>query len=386
MAFINNHSSLKIIVSFIVLLSLLHFPFSSAVKGGYWFPDSGLPASNIDSTLFTHLFCAFANLNTQTNQLSVPPECSSSFPRTVRQRNPNVKVLLSIGGGSLPSSNFNNMARQASSRKTFIDSSINLALSNGYDGLDLDWEHQSTVEEMNNLGTLLNEWRATVRAKAPNLILTAALHYSPRPNPVATFPTQAINNNLDFLNVMAYDFYAPAWSPRPYLTRPHASLRDPTSTVSGSSGISAWMQAGVPANKLVLGVPFYGYAWQLSNPNQNGILAPSNGGDTSVGQGTPSYRQIRDFISQRGATVVYNSTYVTNYCYSGTTWIGYDDTQAISTKVTYARNTGLLGYFAWSLGQDQNWALSRQASQTWGSGARVTDPELEWNVLHPFSI
>ena len=98
----------------------------------------------------------------------------------------------------------------------------------------------------------------------------------------------------------------------------------------------------------------------MSNANNNGILAPSTGGDTSVGGGTPSYQQNRGFISQKGAIVKYNANYVTNYCYSGTTWIAYDDLQTISVKVMYAENNGLLGYFTWNVVQDINWALSKQ--------------------------
>uniref|UniRef100_A0A803MPU9 GH18 domain-containing protein n=1 Tax=Chenopodium quinoa TaxID=63459 RepID=A0A803MPU9_CHEQI len=124
-------ASLKsLIISYITLLSLFHFEFSNAVKGGYWSPDDGLEASDIDSTLFTHLFCAFAKLNLQTYQLTIPPGCQT-FPRTIRQKNSGVMALLSIGGGSAKSSDYNNMASQPSSRKAFIDSSISLATSNG---------------------------------------------------------------------------------------------------------------------------------------------------------------------------------------------------------------------------------------------------------------
>jgi hypothetical protein len=42
--------------------------------------------------------------------------------------------------------------------------------------------------------------------------------------------------------------------------------------------------------------------------------------------------------------------------------IGYDDTQSISTKVTYAKGKGLLGYFAWHVGADKNFALSQTGS------------------------
>ncbi|XP_074281248.1 class V chitinase-like [Silene latifolia] len=354
------------------LLSLQTSLSRAAVNGGYWLPDSGLEASEIDSTLFTHLFCAFAGLNTANNQLSISSECSS-FTQTVQKRCPSVKTLLSIGGGNVLSSDFNKMASQPASRKTFITSSINVARSNGFLGLDLDWEGESTSTEMTNLGTLLTEWRTAINAEAINtgrkpLLLTAALAVTPRlylSN--ATFPTQAIAKTLDWVNVMAYDFYAPNNSP--LFTHSHAALHDPTGAASGSSGISAWISAGVPPKQLVLGFPFYGYAWKLVNPNNHGILAPANGTDTSVGAppGTLIYSQIKEFIPQKKATVVFNSTYGTNYCYSGTTWINYDDTQTIAAKVSYVKTNNLLGYFAWHLAQDNNWALSKQASQTWRS-------------------
>ncbi|KNA05752.1 hypothetical protein SOVF_187520 [Spinacia oleracea] len=365
-------ASFKSSISLIVLISLLHFEFSSAVKGGYWSPDNGMEASDIDSTLFTHLFCAFANFDKQTNQITVPSGCDT-FPQAIRGKNSAVKAILSIGGGTVPSTDFNTMASQPSSRKAFIDSSISLAISNGYDGLDLDWEQQTQPDEMNNMATLLNEWRAAINSNGQSLILTAALHYSPIVSQAVTFPAQAISDNLDWVNVMAYDFWAPGWpGPDPILARPHASLNDPTSgNPSGSSGISAWINAGVPANKLVLGVPYYGHAWKLADANNNGILAPvvaTNGQDVSFdpfgNEETPTYKQIKSLIPQN----TYDDTYVTNYFSSGTTWVAYDDTDSISRKVDYAKTTGLLGYFAWRIDQDQdNWALSTLASQRWGA-------------------
>ncbi|KMT09000.1 hypothetical protein BVRB_6g137090 [Beta vulgaris subsp. vulgaris] len=356
--------------SLILLLSLLHFQLSNAVKGGYFSPGNNLEASDIDSTLFTHLFCAFASFDGSTNQLTLPSGCTN-FPRIVKQKNPDVQAVLSIGGGEdAPTKAFIAMASNPSSRKTFIDSSIKLAVDNGFNGLDMDWEQQQTQEEMDNMAALLSEWRAAIQAQSATepLLLTAALRFTAKADTGVPFPAQAIADNLDWVNAMAYDFYAPQWAPKPYVTRPHASLRDPSSDVSGSSGISAWINAGVPANKLVLGLPFYGYAWILSNANDNGVLATATGGDTSFGeQSTVTYKRIKEFISQNGATVKYDSSYVTNYCNSGTTWIGYDDTESITQKVLYAKNSAsILGYFAWNIVQDSDWILSKQASQTWG--------------------
>ncbi|CAA2996239.1 chitotriosidase-1-like [Olea europaea subsp. europaea] len=217
------------------------------------------------------------------------------------------------------------MAAQSTSRKSFIDSSIKLARSYGLFGLDLDWEYPRTASDMANLGLLLNEWRTAMAADATasskaTLILTAAISFA-----------LIVNGQ-----------------------------------VSGSYGMGAWTQAGVRAKKLALGMPFYGYTWRLVNANNHGLLAPTNG-PASPENGAMGYRQITNFITQNKAITVYNSTIVTNYYYAGTTWIGFDDTQSNAAKVSYAKQKGLLGYFAWHVGVDNNWALSQQAKQSWGA-------------------
>ncbi|KAL8488535.1 hypothetical protein ACS0TY_024712 [Phlomoides rotata] len=347
-----------------LLLSLVPFSHAqNAVNGGYWFPDSGLPAASIDSTLFTHLFCAFADLNPTTNQITISSANAAAFSQfttTVQSKNPSVKTLLSLGGGNASIKTvFAAMARQPASRKSFIDSSIRVARANGFSGLDLDWEYPESSSDMTNLGTLLTEWRQAVNSEArtsgrPALLLTAAFYFSSNLNQLV-YPAQSINTNLDWVNMMAYDFYDPSWY---RFTNSHSMLYDPSTQISGSSGVAAWIRAGVSARKLVLGVPFYGYAWRLANANNRGMLAPATG--PAVSGGAMRYNEIKRFIAQNNAAVVYNGTIVTNYCSSGTTWIGYDDVQSIAAKVVYAKQRGLLGYFAWQLGGDDNWALSRQ--------------------------
>lgn len=74
---------------------------------------------------------------------------------------------------------------------------------------------------------------------------------------------------------------------------------------------------------------------------------------------------------------------VGDYCYKGTAWIGYDDSQSIVTKVRYVKAKGLRGYFAWHVGADDNMALARAAWQTWewGSTQRKVGPENEVKVM-----
>ncbi|KAH9806416.1 class V chitinase [Citrus sinensis] len=369
---------LPVLLSFILLLLQLHSSAGqNAVKAAYWFSGSNFPVADIDSTLFTHLLCAFADLDSQNFQVTVSSENQarfSSFTRTVQQKNPAVKALLSIGGGNASKESFAAMASQAASRKSFIDSSINLARSLNFHGLDIDWEYPDAAQ-MSDFGTLLTEWRSAVAAEArssgkPALLLTAAVTYSANYFG-AINPTSAISNSLDWTNVMAYDFFYSDDRTGSRITGPPAALFSPDrSQVSGDSGIRAWIQSGLSPKKIVLGFPFFGHSLQLANANNHGFWAPTSG---VVNGGTMSYKEIRQFIMSTNATKVFNATVVSDYCYSGTTWIGYDDTQSVNTKVKYAKDNGLLGYFAWQISQDDNWILSREEKHLSGLGAVIRD-------------
>nr|GMD75331.1 chitotriosidase-1-like [Ipomoea batatas] len=331
----------KTMFNLFLLVLVVEFQTSfgqDSVNGAYWLADGGLAASDIDSTLFTHLFCAFANVDSQTYEVTLPSDSSESlsqFTATVQAKNPSVKTLLSIGGGNIADPNtFPAMASQPSSRKSFIDSSI--AMNGG------------------------PRWppRHPAPARRPPL-LTAAFYYASTivnaSDDSIDYPADAIARSLDWVNAMAYDFYDPSWYK---FTQAHSALYDPSGPFSGSFGITAWIAAGVPAEKLVLGMPFYGKAWKLVDAGNPGFLVPADG--PAIGDGNIAYKDVKEFIAENGATQGYNSTIVSNYCYSGTTWIGYDDVESISAKVSYAKDNGLLGYFAWQVSQDLNWALSQQ--------------------------
>ncbi|XP_062010803.1 class V chitinase-like [Rosa rugosa] len=364
---------------FSALLFLTHLNVSTAqttvVKAAYWFPYSGKEVSAINSTLFTHLFCAFADLNLTTYQVTISSEVSpqfSSFTQTVQQKNPNVKTLLSIGGGNSSPSTFAAMASQATRRKAFIDSSIKLARNYSFYGLDLDWEYPSSATEMTHFGSLLTEWRSAVANESCTsgktaLLLTAAVFRNASYYRI-NYPFKAISSSLDWINLMTYDYYGPSFFEGKTNTYPPAALYNGGSTilVNGDSGIVTWINnARISTKKIVIGLPFYGRAWKLLNPNNHGYFAPANG--SAIGaDGNQLYNQIRVLIS-RGFQTVYNATVVGNYCYNGTTWIGYDDTQSIRAKVSYAKGKSLLGYIAWHTGADTNtWTLAQTAFSTWG--------------------
>ncbi|KAB5514533.1 hypothetical protein DKX38_028439 [Salix brachista] len=367
-------SRIAIIILFHVFLSLNSHPAKAQawIKAGYWYYDNGLPVSQINSTLYTHLICAFANLNSSSYRLSIPSSDDfSAFTNTVKQKNPSITTLLSIGGGRANYSTISAMAGNSTYRKSFIDDSIKTARHYGFQGLDFSWLSANTSDNMANMGTLFEDWRAAIALETRNsslseLILTAAVQWSPTLDDVS-FPIDSIRRNLNWIHVLAYDYYLPEGFK---FTAASAALYAPDSDVCTDTGIGAWIIEGLPASKLVLGLPFFGYAWKLANPTENSIGAPATGPAVTK-EGDMSYKEINNYSKTQGAVgPIYNSYYVVNYLIVGSDWISFDGVDVVRIKVSYAKEKALLGYVVWEISQDDNWVLSQAAGGV-GSGGGV---------------
>ncbi|XP_059635437.1 cysteine-rich receptor-like protein kinase 19 [Cornus florida] len=333
------------------------------IKAGYWYSGSESPVPDINSALFTHLVCAFAFINSSTYQLSINASDEpyfSTFTDIVKQKNPAIITILSIWANS---SDFNSVLSQSSQRRSFIESSIRTARLHEFQGLDLLGVDPRTTKNMTGVGTLLDEWRTAINSESKKssrsqLVLTMEGYYLPEVDSMS-YPVESIQRNVDWLHVRSFDYHLP-W--RENSTGAHAALYDPSSQKNTDYGIKEWINRGLLASKLVLGLAFHGYAWTLVSSKDNEIGAPARGMAITA-DGSMSYKYIQNYIRSYGVAPVYNATYVVNYCTIGSFWIGFDDVQAIRTKVSYAKDKGLLGYSVWQVPQDDNWVLSRAAQE-----------------------
>ncbi|PHT42402.1 hypothetical protein CQW23_16427 [Capsicum baccatum] len=383
---------IAILLFFITILqSQLHKSIAldnkTLIKAGYWRYDTLNPPNiqSINSTLYTHLIYGFAELtfNTSTDQMFVTisddhDEQVKNFNRIVKRKNPSLKTILSIGGtnqSSISSTMYLLMSNAYfPGRKYFIESSITIARSYGFDGLDFCWIWPSSSQEISNLATLLDDWRVAIdleskQVKKPRLLLTMAGKYTPWIEDLS-FPIESMRKNLDWLHVFAFDYYDPGTTNN---TSPVAALYDPNSDLNTDYGINAWIKSGFPSQNLVLGLPFYGYVWTLLSPKNNQIGAMGTGpGPKDYSYGTEAETEVftstngmlsfndikRDMIKYRANNSSYNSTYVMNYVTIGKTWIGFDDVKAVISKVSYAKKRNLGGYVAWQVSYDWNSVLS----------------------------
>ncbi|KAI6703209.1 hypothetical protein NL676_012345 [Syzygium grande] len=111
----------------------------------------------------------FAYIDSSTHQLSVnssTEQIFSTFTSTVKRKNPSITTLLSVWAGGEDPSAFVSMLGESSSRRSFIESTIEKARLHGFSGVDLCGVLPSRSINMTNLSALLREWRDGVDAES----------------------------------------------------------------------------------------------------------------------------------------------------------------------------------------------------------------------------
>ncbi|CAN1256443.1 Cysteine-rich receptor-like protein kinase 10 [Linum perenne] len=335
------------------------------IQAGFWSFDRGFPISSINSSSFTHLLCGFSTVDPSTFKLSISPpdvESFSLFTSTVRSKNSSITTLLSIRCNTTNFRTFFVLLTNSSSRESFINSSIEYARSHGFHGLDLVWSCPVNANATSaSIGDLFDKWRDAIDNEAnqsgnATLLLTATLSFWP-------IPIESVNRSLDWVHLRASEYHSPRSDES--ATAAHAAVYDHAGGGT-DAGVKEWIGKGLPASKMVLSIPLYGYAWKLrvasaDGAGVTGVGSPAEGAAISA-TGFFRYADVRRFVEANRAQVHYNGSYVVNYCSFGLTWIGYDDVEAVRAKVDYARRMGLRGYAMWQIPYDDNGTLSQVAA------------------------
>ncbi|WYZ37687.1 hypothetical protein EsH8_II_001193 [Colletotrichum jinshuiense] len=270
----------------------------------------------------------------------------------LKKANRRMKVMLSIGGWTW-STNFPAAASTSESRALFAKSSVTLMKDWGFDGVDVDYEYPSNAVEASNFVLLLQAIRSELDTYAAQY--TPGYHYlltiaSPAgPSHYSILNLKAISDVIDSFNLMAYD-YAGSWDTNSgHQANLYLNTSNPTSTpFSTDAAITDYLRAGVPASKIVLGMPVYGRSFQQTN----GI------GQSFSGVGSGSWENgVWDYkaLPRAGATELYDATAVASYSYDSASreLISYDTPAVVRTKVSYLLSKGLGGSMFWEASGDK---------------------------------
>lgn len=206
-----------------------------------YFPESRGLETWIDKIPYekvTHI--AYAFINPDSDGLFITDNDYWQKKLISKAHENGVRVLASLGGG-------NPDAYSGSYKKllmpdqlpAFTDHLIQFIQQQDFDGVDVDLESQSIDENYVHFVAALSKL-----LKVENKEMSAALAFWNG----SRIPDDAMKL-FDFINVMAYDETGP-WNDKKGNHAPYAFAK---------TSLKYWNQRGVPKEKLVLGIPFYGY-------------------------------------------------------------------------------------------------------------------------------
>jgi chitinase len=330
-------------------------PVVITYAGGY--NGNLINTGRIEAGNLTHLLYAFADVHNGEAFLNYPRTDGINLRKLValRQRNPHLKVLLSVGGLGW-SRNFSTMALTDNGRRKFARSCARLMRTFDLDGIDIDWEFPGYAGEGRNIFRPEDKQNYTLLFKAlrsgldslsattqKRYQLTAAVDgLAPHFLPHSEMDKVALY--ADYICLMTYNFNTKQLAGGHYLFAPNDW--DPQATAYGA--VTAFVNVGVPMQKLVLGAGFFPAAFQMETTDPKNRKYRSRplfkGGLVKVNRmaghdGFLVYRAAED-----PAPYVFNTQRKMR--------IAYEDTASVKAKCTYIRQQGLAGIMYWDYFSD----------------------------------
>ncbi|WP_372385454.1 glycosyl hydrolase family 18 protein [Vibrio sp. BS-M-Sm-2] len=352
------------------------------------------------------------------HEYSSPIKGNYAMMMALKQRNPDLKIIPSIGGWTLSDPFFDFTTK--ANRDTFV-ASVKKFLNTWkfYDGVDIDWEFPGGGGAAPDLGDPVNDGPAYIALMAE---LRAMLDELEAENGRTYELTSAIGvghdkiedvnygdaiQYMDYIFAMTYDFYGGWNNVLGHQTALNCGnfMRPGQCDGSGvdengepytgpayttDNGIQLLLEQGVPANKLVVGTAMYGRGWEgvlpstLSDPSDP-MTGVGNGklkGSSAQGvweDGVIDYKGIKANMlgannqGINGFEYGYDEMAEAPYVWNRTSGqlITFDDDRSVKAKGAYVRSLGLAGLFSWEIDADNGDILNAMHE---GLAGGTTDP------------
>jgi hypothetical protein len=253
----------------------------------------------------------------------------------------NLESAMHQGGGrvvltakTFDRATLHSLSTNASAQNRLGDELVGAITDSRLDGANLDLEGQGSADR-SGLATLVNTVANRLHHTNPHWQVSVDTYASSAADHAGWFDVASMAPSVDAFFVMTYDMYRDGYA------SPNAPLRG--SGVSDEAAVAQY-EAVLPAGKVILGAPFYGYDWvtQDDSPHSPARSAPSPLSYAKIAAaGHPSYWD--------GAAQVPWSSYR-----DGSAWHEsyYDDPTSLALKAQLADRAHILGVGIWALGME----------------------------------
>ncbi|MEV0779154.1 glycoside hydrolase family 18 protein [Streptomyces sp. NPDC050433] len=270
--------------------------------------------------------------------------------RKLKALNPDLKVIWSFGGWSW-SGGFGEAAKNpAAFAKSCRDLVEDPRWADVFDGIDIDWEYPNACGltcDTSGPDAFTNMVSALRTEFGGDLVTAAITADASEGGKIDATDYGSAAQYLDWYLPMTYDFFGAFAAQGP--TAPHSPLTSydgiPQEGFNSDAAITKLKAKGVPAEKLLLGIGFYGRGW-------TGVTQAEPGG-SATGAAAGTYEAgIEDYKVLKNTCPANGTVAGTAYAYCGNNWWSYDTPATIGTKMNYKNEQGLGGTFFWELSGD----------------------------------
>ncbi len=319
------------------------------------FNNGALPAQDIDYNAVTDIihFSLVPKADGSLDSTSNSILASNSATLISHAHAAGKKVLICVGGAGTRDAFLG--ATSLLTLPKFIDNLVGFMQRRGYDGIDIDWEYLDEVADAVPYANFITDLRARLDQITPRPLLTSA-------NGTQAVVFTAIYKDFDQINLMTYDMSGawPGWVTWHNSPISDGGLHFPSTgglIPSADNEVDAFLSVGVPANKLGIGIDFYGYVW-------SGGDGTSTGGATAPGQSwtsppavqanVPYFTLMQQYYKPEyyrwDSTAQASYLSIDNPGSANDKFISYDNEMSVKKKIDYVRQKGLGGVIIWELG------------------------------------
>jgi spore germination protein YaaH len=218
---------------------------------------------------------------------------------------------------------------------TLIEHLGAMVRARGASGVNIDFEQVSAAQR-GNLARFASDLAQGFRAQLPGAEISFSI---PAIDWSKSYDVQALSAVCDYLILMGYDY---SWKGSKNAGAV-APLEGPASL---AKSVETYLAAGVPAGKLVVAVPYYGYDWPVqSNVPQADCIGP---GSAVV------YHAAKAAAAAHGRQFDAASASPYYSYRSGDSWrqAWYEDAESLAAKYALINNRNLGGAGIWALSYD----------------------------------
>ncbi len=332
--------------------------------------------NDIDGDIVTHVFFAFANVSDDGRCIVGDPNLDMQHfkeLKKLKEKYPHLKVIISVGGWNW-SKNFPKAAATEQSRRKFIKSCIdtfikgnfgNEKIQDVFDGIDIDWEYPTgggkypgTPQDKHNFTLLMKGLREALDDLSKKTSKRYILTFAGAADPDyinRKVELGEVSKYVDYIVLMTYDFHG-SWD---RIANFHNNLyplpgdESPWDTdLNVDAAVRGYISHGVPPEKILLGIPFYGRSWSGVAPENDGLLQRASG----LGPGTKEAGVLdySDIVNRFEPLLEkhFHPVAQVPWLYGDGVFITYDDPNSAALKALYVLTHDLAGVAIWEISCD----------------------------------